>query len=635
MSTLASDLQSNRTVLAGQTFSRDSSFGALTLAIVQELQATSATSFSFDQMLAKVAQIALAKTNCADIWICRKGENGDFTNATSLADSSNELESLLSNQLVELCRLTQTSNGPQISPLDFGAPRILMAVPISVRHNLNDPIELILAGAFDTQSQGSRTTDPVWFMIAAGNAISQWVQSRTWARSDADKKQIIEINKFCLQLAQSGDIGSASRVLVNSVRRLTGAQHVSLSIDGCLVAISDLEQFDPQTESNQVVRAACCASLKAGSPVAYQISAGAPAATQLFLQSFCRSHNFEACVSIPLGNPDQLAIATGQANLASLLIAGSAQQLGQAEQLKSVEQIVMSISDHFNLSLQAHRTVGKIAKDRIGKWTRHRWRKLILYTCLGFCGLMAIPMPYRIHCDCEIQPVSRRYIVAPFEGILERSLVETGDVVEKGQILARLDGRLLRIELAGLNAELAGARKRFDSELAAGNIAQSQIAKSEMERLKAKISLLNERTETLEIRSPIAGVVVSGDLEKAEGASLTIGQALFEIAPLDQMIVEISIPEAEIPYAKSGMNVAVKLNAFPYETWHGNIETIHPSAEIIDNDSFFVAQVSLSNENGSLRPGMKGNTKIKSNWACLGWSLFHRPWETVRYWSIW
>ena len=36
------------------------------------------------------------------------------------------------------------------------------------------------------------------------------------------------------------------------------------------------------------------------------------------------------------------------------------------------------------------------------------------------------------------------------------------------------------------------------------------------------------------------------------------------------------------------------------------------------------------NEDGKLRPGMRGRVKIRSGWKPLGWVLFHKPWNYVR-----
>jgi len=244
-------------------------------------------------------------------------------------------------------------------------------------------------------------------------------------------------------------------------------------------------------------------------------------------------------------------------------------------------------------------------------------------------------MPYRVKCECQIQPTQRRFVAAPYNGILEKSLVEVGAVVTKDQVIARLDGRQLRIELAGIEAEFEGARRRRDSSLAMREIAQSQIEKSEMNRLSAQIKLLNNRMKDLEVRSPIDGVIVVGDMDKVQGAPLEMGQNLFEVAPLQTMVAEIGIPESEIHYVKDSDAVTLKINSFPFEKWSGNVQQIHPSAEIIGDETVFVAEVEIDNVSGELRPGMEGSAKISTHWSPIGWNLFHNAWETLRYWTIW
>jgi multidrug resistance efflux pump len=229
----------------------------------------------------------------------------------------------------------------------------------------------------------------------------------------------------------------------------------------------------------------------------------------------------------------------------------------------------------------------------------------------------------------------RRFIAAPYDGILQQTLVQYGDVVEKDQVLATMDGRQLRIRLSGLRAEYNGAKKRRDSSLAKSDYADAQIALTEMNRLDAEIELLDQQVVNLEIRSPIDGIIVSGDLEKVEGAPLEMGQTLYEVGPLSEMLAEVAIPEAEIQYVSAGMPVAIKLDSFPFQTWHGEIQKIHPRTELVDNQSVFIAQVKMNNDDLRLRPGLKGTAKIRSDAYPLGWNLFHHAWETVRYWTIW
>jgi multidrug resistance efflux pump len=220
-------------------------------------------------------------------------------------------------------------------------------------------------------------------------------------------------------------------------------------------------------------------------------------------------------------------------------------------------------------------------------------------------------------------------VSAPYDGKLETAFVKPGDEVTEGDLLARLDGRELRWEMAGLEADFSRALKSRDSAMAIDNIADSQQKALEMERLQLKIQLCRNRLDNLEIKSPVSGLVISGDLKKTEGAPVAVGQTLFEIAPLDQMIVECEIPEREILYARPNQPVVIRVDAYPLRKWTGEIARIFPKAEVRENASVYVAEMNLDNRSGEFRPGMKGRAKITSERRALGWTLFHRPFESL------
>lgn len=243
---------------------------------------------------------------------------------------------------------------------------------------------------------------------------------------------------------------------------------------------------------------------------------------------------------------------------------------------------------------------------------------------------MFIPTPHRIVCDCQIEPVTRRFVAAPFESALEKSLVKPGDVVKKGDLLARLDGREIRWKQAGLIADRSQAEKKRDKAQVERNYSEQQIAQLEIERLDLEIQLLDHRSKNLEIRSPLDGIVVSGDLDRAEGAPVTIGQSLFEIAPLETMVVETATPDDDVAYVARKQPVSVELNAYPNETWQTHVSLISPRSEIRDDQNIFIAESTLPNPNGLLRPGMKGRATISAPWQPLGWVLFHKPWEFLK-----
>ena len=248
---------------------------------------------------------------------------------------------------------------------------------------------------------------------------------------------------------------------------------------------------------------------------------------------------------------------------------------------------------------------------------------------------LCVPVPYRVKCTCQLEPVTRRFIAAPFAAPLKNTLVEPGDLVTSKQLLAQLDGRDIRWELSGAQAELHRANKELAGHVAAHESGKAEVTRNEVERLQLKTQLLEARERDLDIRSPIEGLVVSGDLQDEEGIPLEVGQVLFEVAPLDHMVVELAVPEDDVNAVQPGMPVRIKLDAFPWQHYEASVDRLHPRAEIRDDQNVFIAEVSLANAPHTLRPGMRGQARISAGEAALGWVLFRRPLAAALQWLGW
>ena len=261
--------------------------------------------------------------------------------------------------------------------------------------------------------------------------------------------------------------------------------------------------------------------------------------------------------------------------------------------------------------------------------------QLVGWITAAVAMLLLVPMTYRIRCSLELQPVERHYVAAPFDGPLEECLVEPGDVVVKDQLLAQMDGREIRWELAEVQANLNKATKERNTQLSKKEFGNAAISGHEMQRLEQRAALLTHRSSSLEIRSPADGVVVSGDHREAEGVPLEMGKTLFEIAPLNAMVVELCVPEADVRHVEIGMSVAIQLEAVPEESITAVIRTVHPRAELRDGENIFVAEADILNDDALLRPGMKGSATISTRRHTLGWNLFHKPTAWLLGWLGW
>ena len=247
------------------------------------------------------------------------------------------------------------------------------------------------------------------------------------------------------------------------------------------------------------------------------------------------------------------------------------------------------------------------------------------------CAVLLLPVPHKISCHCAAEPDVRRYVVAPHAGLLEKSLVKAGDVVRRGQLLATMDGRDIAWELAGLEAERAAARKQQDTALIDGDIGASQRAALEWQQVEARRHVLQRQRSQLELTSPVDGIVLDGHLERVENAPVTIGQPLFEVAPLSPVTVEVAIADEDYAHVDAGFSVDVTFDGIS-TTFAGVIDAIRPRSEIRDAENVFIATVILDNPDEQLRPGMKGHARVTGRTRSLGWTLFHKSAEHVQSW---
>lgn len=268
-------------------------------------------------------------------------------------------------------------------------------------------------------------------------------------------------------------------------------------------------------------------------------------------------------------------------------------------------------------------------------WHSRRRRTVIIATVSLLAGMLAFPCRYKIDARCTVEPVTRRYITVPYEGKLEKADVRPGDLVQQHQVVARMDGQEIALELEGVQAEIGRVSKRRDASRAVHDTALAQLDESELQSLRLKKRILEDRAKNLDIASPVTGVVISGDPGKTEGARLHAGQTLLEIGPLDEMILEIGVPHEEISHVRSLSRVRFRLDSLPGQIFWGELTAVHPRAETRDHQNVFVAEVQVDRQASGLLPGMRGRATIITDRHPLAWNLFHRAWERLLFFFGW
>lgn len=261
--------------------------------------------------------------------------------------------------------------------------------------------------------------------------------------------------------------------------------------------------------------------------------------------------------------------------------------------------------------------------------------KRVLLVVFVVSLLLCLPLPYWPKRACVLEPTIRQYVSSPMDGRVLESLVKPGERVTQGQVLARLDDEELRWSLVSAQAEYEATAKKRDIGLASKSSGNMRVAQLELEQISLRMEAIKANMDRLTVRSPIDGIVLQGDWFRSQGAPVTRGDTLFEVAPLDRMTVETHLSTEDLAQIHVGDDAALRVDSHQSQVWHGKLERIDPRAKIIDENVVFVAELEISGTVHELKPGMKGTVTLSSGTRSLGWLLFHRPYQWLLKKLLW
>lgn len=243
---------------------------------------------------------------------------------------------------------------------------------------------------------------------------------------------------------------------------------------------------------------------------------------------------------------------------------------------------------------------------------QHTWAKLVVIGVIAATlFFIFVKGSYRVEGSFQLQAIERRIVPAPFDSYLETVEVEPGVAVVKGQVLATLDSSRLRLELVEAQAQQSQFLKEADKAMK-DSTADYQIALAQARRAEARAKLLQHQIEKAKIVAPIDGVVLAGDLKRKLGAPVQTGDTLFELAPLDAIRAELSIPEADIADLRVGQRGFLATNARPDQYIEFEVDHINPVAETLSHRNVFRVRARLIDPPAgvSLNPGLEGVAKV-------------------------
>lgn len=176
-------------------------------------------------------------------------------------------------------------------------------------------------------------------------------------------------------------------------------------------------------------------------------------------------------------------------------------------------------------------------------------------------------------------------------------LVEVGDNVKKGQILATLDATNLeqaKLKMKNDSIEFA----RIDKLFQVGGISKSNWDAMKMASSVSRSNYENLLENTV-LRSPINGVVTERNYDAGD---MYGGSPVYVVEQISPVKLKVNVSEKLFTQIKKGMDVDVKLDVYGEENFKGKVSLVYPT--INPATRTFPVEVTIANANQRVRPGM-------------------------------
>jgi membrane fusion protein, multidrug efflux system len=203
-------------------------------------------------------------------------------------------------------------------------------------------------------------------------------------------------------------------------------------------------------------------------------------------------------------------------------------------------------------------------------------------------------------------------VSADLPGTVESIAFESGQAVHESEVLALLDTRQERAQLAAADAQRDLARINFDRMQGLLNervISRAEFdrATAEQKQADARVGEIRATIDRKTIRAPFTGVL--GIRHVNLGQYLSGGDALVTLQSLNPIYVNFGVPQQATQQMRMGRSVRVTADDAAGSAFAGRITALD---SVVDEATRNIqVQATLANPNGTLRPGMFVQTEIQ------------------------
>lgn len=460
-------------------------------------------------------------------------------------------------------------------------------------------------------------------------------------------QQLVEWGAYWLKSGQQGSVEIHRRELVSAVMRQESFNIAAQELVNRLAALLHCERVGLGLEQDQGVqlqvlsntasfdrRMAAVIALESAMDEA--LGQGGSLSSGVSESRLDQAHTIPGSrtgaahsVSFPFGTPDQLqGVVTLERN----------SSLSEAEELWC-QSVMTEIAPVLELLHRDSQSLFERGRSLLfQRWTvltgrEHSARQLIaMGAVVVFLLSLILEGPHRVVARASIEGSDRQLITAAHAGYVLEAYARAGDTVAENEIIARLDDRELLVTRSQWESELSKLDKSYAQALANGDRTELSLLRAQRDELQAELKLVEQQLERNVIRSPFAGVLVSGDLNQQLGAPVEAGQTLFEITSLDSYRLLLDVDEHTVADVQAGQSGVLRLASMPDNAYELALLDVLPVAQSREGKTVFRMQAEFIDDDQRLRPGMQGVAKIDVGTSSWLWLWTHRFIQRIRIW---
>lgn len=233
-----------------------------------------------------------------------------------------------------------------------------------------------------------------------------------------------------------------------------------------------------------------------------------------------------------------------------------------------------------------------------------------------------------------VEPVTTVEVKSKASGEILELNVDTGDRIDEGALLARIDQRVLNntLEQAKASLEVAEARlanaesqlERVESLYERKAVSKSDYEMSTLEHATAKSEVVRSEIQVenaviqlgdSDVLAPISGTIIERAVEQGTVISSPMGSVsggtlLLKMADLSRVQVRMLVDEIDIGKVQPGVLATVVVAAFPSRPFRGEVIKVEPQAVDQQNVTMFPVLIDIDNREGLLKPGMNADVEV-------------------------